>query len=216
MKGKNLNNLVKTIDALKVSVVPMVKEFAIVDSAHVSMIEIRALDGAPIFGTESEFFVDLDDFLKLPDAEDFCADVDDYKYILENADYRYSYNLVDEGYDKPKVPKIENLHVVTVPSKKIQDAVKTLKGIKDYAIIESDGYVLTMTAKTDTKEVQRTLGECDEAFSVMLPFDYVERISKVLTGDVKMELDTDYPTIWTWTDGCYEYRYLLAPRVERS
>lgn len=215
MKGKNLNNLVKTIEALKVNTVPMGKDMAIVDSAHVCMMEIRALNGVPIFDVESKFFVNCKDLVKLPDSEEFDASVkDDFWYVLENADYRCTFLLVDEGYEKAKTPKIENLHEVIVSSKKIQDAVKTLKGISDAVTIESDGKTVTMSAKTDVKKVQRTIGECDEAFSVMLPFDYVERISKVLTGDVTMELNTDYPTIWTWHDGYYEYRYLLAPRVE--
>lgn len=215
MRGKNLKNLVKTIGALKIDIVPMVKEFAIVDSAHVCMMEIRAINGSPVFEVESESNVDLSLIQNIPDGEEFNVSVDDNKWILSNDDYRYTFNLVYEGYNKPKVPKIQNLYTVTIPSKKIQDAVKVTKGMADYLTFESDGEDLVVSCSTDSTNVERILGDCPEHFRASFPFENIERISKVLVGDVTMELDTDYPTIWTWNDGCYEYRYLLAPRIER-
>ena len=218
MKGKDLNNLVKTIGALKVDVVPMVSEMAIVDAPHVCMMEIARLDKSPIFDVESEYLVDCKDLLKLPDSEEFTAKVDGVKYLLENADYRYSFNLVDEEYSKPRVPKFNpwDFQEVTVSAKKIRDIVSSLKGISDYVTVECDGDRVTMSVKTDTKEVKRTVGDCRFEFKSMFPFDYVKRISDVLVGDVTMRFNFDFPTVWTWSDGCYEYRYLLAPRVERS
>ena len=217
MKGKDLNNLVKTIGALKVDVIPMVSEMAIVDAPHICMMEIARLDKSPIFDVESKYMVDCKELLKLPDSEEFTAKVDGVKYILENADYRYSFNLADDEYTEPKVPKFNpwDFEEITVSSKKIRDVIGSLKGINDYVIVECDGENVTMSVKTDTKEVRRTVGKCIGHFKSMFPFDYVKRISDVVTGDVTMRFNYDFPTVWTWDDGCFNYRCLLAPRVER-
>lgn len=217
MKGKDLNNLVKTVGAIKVDVVPMVTEMAIVDANHISMMEIAKLDKSPIFDVESEYLVDCKDLLKLPDSEEFTATMNDNVYILENTDYRYTFILVDDGYTKPKVPKFNpwDFQEVTVSAKKIRDIVSSLKGISDYVTVECDGDRVTMSVKTDTKEVRRTVGKCIGHFKSMFPFDYVKRISDVVTGDVTMRFNYDFPTVWTWDDGCFNYRCLLAPRVER-
>ena len=214
MKGKELNNLVKTIDTLKIDAVPLSNELMIVDSAHVSMMVIRRVDRLPVFGVESERVIHLKNLLKLPDSEEFDVRVENGRFVLSNDDHVYSFNLVDEPYNQAKVPKMGNLHEVTVPAKRIQDAVKIIDGVNEHCVIDSDGHIVCMGAVTDAKIVWSRIGKCDEPFSVMFHFDYVKRISKVLVGDVKMELESDYPTVWTWCDGSYEYRYLLAPRIE--
>lgn len=216
MNGRQFNNIVKTMNALKPGTVPLKTEISIVDDARVSMMHVRDVTGAPVFGIEAEGRgLDIAHLPTIPD-EDFEASVDTEsgRYILENEETRYAIKTGDV-FNEPKMPRLDDLETVTIPAKTLQKAVKELKGISDGVRFEARAGRLYMGVEADGTEVSKVLGGCDaEDFRSVLPYAYVERVAKVTVGEVRMEFATDYPTRWTWTDGNIEYMAMIAPRIE--
>lgn len=219
MKGKEFNDLMKTIGAIKPIIADKVKmsgTLHIVDAGHVALMIVRAIDGSPVFGVESEDALNLKAVVKLPEKEVFNGGICENFYELSNDMSCYLFEKVD-GSDCDKVkalPMLDNHHAVEVPAKMLSEAVKAMKGIRDYVTMEGSHGLLTMTAGNLTTRVSKILGETSGIFKVMLPFDYVERVAKVAKNMVLMEYDTDYPARWTWNDGCYEYSVMIAPRID--
>lgn len=216
MNGKQFNNIVKTMNALKPGTVPLKTEISIVDDACVSMMHVRDVTGEPVFGIEAEGRgLDIAHLPTIPDEEfEASVDTESGRYILENDGTRYAIKTGDV-FNEPKIPRFDDLETVTVPAKALQKAVKELKGISDHVRFEARAGRLYIGVEADGTEVSKVLGGCDaEDFRSVLPYAYVERVSKVTVGEVRMEFATDYPTRWTWTDGNIEYMAMIAPRIE--
>ena len=217
MKGKEFNNLIKTISILKVDEVPVSKVVNVIDDPHVMLMIVKTLDGSPVFGVEGPGILLYDLIVKLQNNIEYVTSLSENSLDLvsENGEYRFGYDPKTQPY-KVKVPKLELPYYVNVPAKTVQEAVKAVNGVHDYVTMEGDGESLKMVAMKAGTVVKITLGKTSDRFNVKLPFDYVKKLAKVTTGIVRMEFETDYPTRWTWNDGYYEYTALLAPRVERE
>lgn len=183
----------------------------VVDDAHVMMCEVKQ---TPMFGIDSEHGLDVEKILKMKiENEDFDVSIENLRYILKNENHTYSFSIVDENslptYKAPKFGKMDG--TIETDAKTLLKAVKKCLLVSEYCIIQ-DG---RMSAKDDVTDVSFVLGKdngsgCRSLFSL----NYLKKIAKVMTGDVKIYFGNDCPLKMCWCDGFYDYTAMLAQRVE--
>ena len=210
MNGKALSGLCKVLNVFQDEV--RMDHPVVVDKAHVMMCRVAQ---TPMFGIECEHGLDVGTILKMKiEDEDFDVSIRDGRYVLANENREYSFLLLDEaGLPKPKKPIFDTSAVIETDAKTLLKAVEKCQLISDYCTV-ADG---RMRAEGIDTEVSVVLGKDDGSKRVSrFPLDYMKKVSKVMTGKVRLEFDTDYPIRMIWTDGYCDYEVMLAPRIEQG
>lgn len=214
MNGKNFNNLVTILKAMKVDAIPLTREVVLISDDHVMMLQVKDSFGEPVLGVERVGrSLEIKHLPKLPD-EEFETVIDEarVRYNLETETMWYGIPMTDEPVNIVKVPKLDTLHEVTVPAKTLKNALKQL-GKVDFVTFTADGRKLTVGYEVNGVECSVILADCIHSFDVRFPRHHL-KACELAQGDVTMELATDYPGRWSWTDGQYDYTVIIGPRIE--
>lgn len=211
ISGKQLNGLCKVLNVFQDAV--RMDYPVVVDDAHIMMCEVKQ---TPMFGVDSDYGLDIKKILKMKiEDEDFDVSIEDGRYILKNENQTHSFAPVDEeSLPNYKVPKFGKMNgVIETDAKTLLKAVKRCILVSEYCVIQ-DG---RMSAKNDVTEVSFVLGKDDgSGCRSFYSLDYLKKIAKVLTGDVTIYYDTDFPMKLCWSDGYYNYIAILAHRIEQE
>lgn len=208
--GKQLNGLCKVLNVFQDEV--RMNYPIVVDRTHVMMCEIKP---TPMFGIDDEHGLDIEKIKKMKiEDEDFDVSIEKGRYVLKNENRTYSFLLVEgDGLPTPKTPKLDMKGVIETDAKTLLKAVEKCILVSDYCVIQ-DG---RMSAKDDFTGVSVVLGKDDgSGCRSLFPLDYLKKIAKVMTGNVKIYFDTDYPMKMCWWDGYYDYTVMLAQRMEEK
>ncbi len=211
MNGKQLNGLCRVLSVFQDAV--RMNYNVVVEDAHVMMCMVEQ---TPMFGVDSEFGLDIKKILKMKiENEDFDVSIEDGRYILKNENQTYSFTPVDgESLPTYKAPKFGKMNgVIETDAKTLLKAVKKCIQVSEYCVIQ-DG---KMSAKDDVTDVSFVLGKDDgSGCRSFYSLNYLMKIAKVLTGNVTIYYDTDFPMKLCWSDGYYDYTAMLAQRIEQE
>ena len=211
MNGKQLNGLCKVLHVFQDAV--RMNYPVVVDDAHVIMCEVKQ---TPMFGIDSEYGLDIEKILQMRiENEDFDVSIENGKYILKNENQTYSFSKVEEeslpAFKAPKFGKMNG--TIETDAKTLLNAVKKCILVSEYCTIQNG----RISAKDDVTEVSFVLGKddgsgCRSLFSLV----YLKKIAKVMTGNVTIHFDNDFPMKLCWSDGYYDYTAMLAQRIEQE
>ena len=211
ISGKQRNGLCKVLTVFQDAV--RMDYPVVVDDAHVMMCEVKQ---TPMFGVDGEFGLDIKKILKMKiENEDFDVSIEGTRYILKNENQIYSFPIVDENnlptYKAPKFGKMEG--TIETDAKTLRKAVDKCLLVSEYCTIQ-DG---RMSAKDDVTYVSFALGKDDgSGCRSLYSLYYLKKIAKVMTGNVTICYDTDFPMKLCWSDGFYDYTAMLAHRIEQE
>lgn len=217
MKGEQLNNLCKTLTIMDTEV-HMVGELKVIDPPHVILIEVKTHDGTPVFGCEGPGMVDVNKIfkMKIGAKEEFTTHFQDGKYTLVNDEGKYQFQCCEVTEKLPKVPKLGDLNYVQVEKKPLEAFVNQASIISDRITLVMENGELRGRCEGDGVSLDMKLGTCDSYLNVksMYPVDYMKKIMKVVGSTLTIGLHTDWPMTIEWNDKYYQYKVLLAPRIE--
>ena len=208
MNGKQLTGLCKVLNVFQDAV--RMNDPVVVEDTHVMMCEVKQKS---MFGVDSDYGLDIKKILKMKiEDEDFDVSIEEGRYILKNENQTYSFAPVDgeslSTYKAPKFGKMEG--TIETDAKTLRKAVDKCLLVSEYCTIQ-DG---RMSAKDDVTDVSFVLGKDDgSGCRSLYSLYYLKKIAKVMTGNVTICYDTDFPMKLCWSDGFYDYTAMLAHRI---
>lgn len=203
----------------------------LVDPANVAMADITVPTSAFDFWLcpdQSEIALDAGRLQSLVSGKDpVSIEIDGHEMKVSVGSARYTLRMLspDAVRKQPRIPEIDLPAWVEIDAQALRGAIKAALNFADRndgAVLETTDDKFLMHCGTETEKfsidwplaaVARKMGMARSLFSL----DYLDDISKVLSGPVLIELGLDYPGRMTAkAEGGIELRYLLAPRIENE
>ena len=217
MIGEQITNLCKTLSIMD-DIVQMSGKLKVVDPEHVMAMEVESLDGSAAFEIVSDKMLDPEDLVKMKIGakDEFEVRTEDNLYVLRNAGSFFGVHMIEPTIEKPvRIPSLD-LHKVEVSGKMLKDIIGQVSSISDNVTFSIEDGDVWITGESENVKVGRKLAITDRDVNVLskFPTDYLKRLMKVAGSTVTIGLHTDCPMTIEWNDGYYNYKVLLAPRIE--
>lgn len=217
MIGEQITNLCKTLSIMD-ELVQMSGKLKVVDPPHVMAMDVESLDGSAPFEIVSEKTLDPKDFakMKIGAKDEFKVRTEDNVYVLRNAESFFAVPMIEPKRQQPvRIPSLD-LHKVEVSGKMLKDIIGQVSSICDHATFSIEDGDVWVTGECEHVKVGKKVAITDSDVNVLskFPADYLKKIMKVAGSNLTIGLYTDHPMTFEWCDNYYNYKVLLAPRIE--
>lgn len=134
----------------------------------------------------------------------------------------FSLPLIADDLKEENIPKLEHKSTVTLPTKKLADAIEDCSIAHDAVVFMLNKDKLVLTAEGDLKKAEITLNtedvkiQTESEQKAKYAIEYLNKIVLPKETNIEVSLKTEYPLKLFYENKSYKLTFVLAPRVENA